>query len=136
LKVWWFITRPSVNGVKALLLNNGEVLLVRHNYGHGTWTLPGGGAKRGEEAFVAVKREVREELGIEFSEATWCGAYDSDYEHKKAHVDCFFVSVTSRAVTIDDFEIAEAKWWPINALPEKRVPSVDKIISFYESYKL
>jgi ADP-ribose pyrophosphatase YjhB (NUDIX family) len=136
LKVWWFITRPNVLGVKALLINNEEVVLVRHNYGHGIWTLPGGGCKRGEDRLHAVLREVREELSVQLKEATWCGAYDSNFEYKNAHVDCFFAHVTDRTVAIDDFEIAEAKWWPINALPEDRVPSVSKIISFYESHKL
>lgn len=134
--MWWFITRPNVLGVKAVLINDGAVLLARHNYGHGIWTFPGGRRKSSEDPLQAVLREVKEELGLTLQTATWCGVYDSIHEYKNVHVDCFFAYVTDRTVTIDDFEIAEARWWPINALPENRVPSVSKIISFYESHKL
>ena len=48
LRVWWFIRRPQVAGVKCLLTHGNEVLLVRHTYGPDVWDLPGGGVKSGE----------------------------------------------------------------------------------------
>jgi 8-oxo-dGTP pyrophosphatase MutT (NUDIX family) len=53
--------RPSVY---AIILDNGKVLLLntRHT---GTYSLPGGGIDIGETLEVALKREVREETGLE-----------------------------------------------------------------------
>jgi 8-oxo-dGTP pyrophosphatase MutT (NUDIX family) len=52
----------------AVLLRGDEVLLTRISArGHhvGSWTLPGGGVRQGEEPRVAATREVAEETGLE-----------------------------------------------------------------------
>ncbi|RWE56388.1 NUDIX domain-containing protein [Mesorhizobium sp.] len=52
-------------GVRALIANSAnEILLVRHTYREGLHT-PGGGVKRGESALAAIRREVYEEVGLE-----------------------------------------------------------------------
>ncbi|MEV0495434.1 NUDIX hydrolase [Streptomyces atratus] len=43
----------------------GRILLVRPSYGDGTWEIPGGALDTGENPLQAVRREVREELGID-----------------------------------------------------------------------
>jgi 8-oxo-dGTP pyrophosphatase MutT (NUDIX family) len=43
----------------------GRVLLVRHSYGSGQWSLPGGGCRKNEEPAETIRREIREELGLE-----------------------------------------------------------------------
>lgn len=58
---------PVVGGVSGLILRGGDVLAIRrgkHPY-KGHWSLPGGGVERGERLREAVKREVREETGLE-----------------------------------------------------------------------
>jgi len=60
-------TDGIVVGVGGVVLREGRVLLVQHNYGplNGRWLLPGGHVGRGENLDAAVMREVREETGIE-----------------------------------------------------------------------
>jgi ADP-ribose pyrophosphatase YjhB (NUDIX family) len=65
LKIYWFIFRPKTQGVQCLILSGDQLLLIRHTYGHSAWTLSGGGIKKGETKEEAVKREVKEELGLE-----------------------------------------------------------------------
>lgn len=43
--------------------DNNEILLVKHRY-HGVWTVPGGQVEVGENLIDALKREVKEEAGI------------------------------------------------------------------------
>ena len=50
-------TRGMTLGVRALLVADGGVVLVRHTYTPG-WYLPGGGVERGESVAEAVRREV------------------------------------------------------------------------------
>ena len=48
LRVYWFVARPKVVGVKCVVKHDDDVLLVRHTYGRRSWDLPGGTVKRRE----------------------------------------------------------------------------------------
>lgn len=60
--------------VAVLTDDEGRVLLCRmapdHGVFPGQWALPGGGVEPGERIETALRREVREELGIELRSAT------------------------------------------------------------------
>ncbi|MET7313551.1 NUDIX domain-containing protein [Streptomyces sp. NPDC005134] len=45
----------------------GRILLVQPSYRTDTWEIPGGGLDTGEDPLQAVRREVKEELGIDLT---------------------------------------------------------------------
>ncbi len=137
LRLYWFIVRPSVRGVKVLLECEGKILLVKHNYGHSLWTIPGGGLKRGELSEIGAIREVYEELGVTLYRVVYLGQYETNYEYKKTTVDCFRASIPKEVqIKIDNFEIDKYAWFSIDSIPEDRAISVTKIISLYETQRV
>ncbi|TMV51970.1 NUDIX domain-containing protein [Paenibacillus mesophilus] len=57
-------------GAAAIITDNGRVLLERRaiKSGYGLWALPGGMAERGESIEHCVRREVREETGLDIEQ--------------------------------------------------------------------
>ena len=135
-RLWWRIRRPRTLGVRALLLNGrGEVALVRHTYMH-QWYMPGGGVDKGESMAAALHREVAEEVGITTIRIERIvGVYHNVREGKDDHVVLFAASVpTDRPDDLhpdDPHEIAEAGWFPLDALPADTSPATRRRIAEY-----
>lgn len=131
-KIWWRMARPQLLGVNLLALNDtGEVLLVRHSYGSGKWTLPGGGLKRGEQPALAMQREIAEELGCTVQQLTELGI-----NHRTLHgAPCASHIFSARLIGQPDpdwREIVEARFFPLSALPHPRVALVDACVGMLD----
>ena len=57
--------RPIRNSVKALIVRNNQLLVIRLFRDEEFFTLPGGGQEPGEDMKTALHRECREEIGCE-----------------------------------------------------------------------
>src|SRR5437763_5090787 len=89
LRTYWFVRRPKLSGVKCVLTDGDEVLLVRHTYGPRAWDLPGGAIKRGEAPLHAASREMNEELGVSIDDWRALGAVRVIVDHRRDLVHCF-----------------------------------------------
>lgn len=117
LRVWWFIRRPTVSGVKCVLSCGEQVLLVRHTYGSRDWDLPGGSSKRGERPLDTARREIAEELGVTLEHWSDLGSFSGLIENRRDTVHCFHARLARPALTVDRGEIDQVQWFSHDQLP-------------------
>jgi 8-oxo-dGTP pyrophosphatase MutT (NUDIX family) len=115
--MYWFLTRPEIDGVKCVITDDDKVLLVRHTYGRREWDLPGGGMKRGEPAIDTARREMEEELGVRIDSWRSIGAIKASAYHSRDTLHCFHAEVHDPELTINKVELEAADWFPRTALP-------------------
>jgi ADP-ribose pyrophosphatase YjhB (NUDIX family) len=116
-KIYWFIFRPQVRGVLCLIECGRRFLLIRQTYGKMRWTLPGGLIQRNEEPEIAVRREVREEVGLELSQLNLIGVFKDTHEYAHDTVYCFWGVPSVTELQLDPGEIYEARWFAGDSLP-------------------
>src|SRR5260221_3275956 len=106
-------------GVFALIFDDqGRVLLgLRRDIDW--WNLPGGGMEAGETVDEALRREVREETGLEVEVGQLVGVYSKP--QKQEVVLTFRCQVTGGSLQPTE-EISESRYFPPNALPENTLP--------------
>jgi 8-oxo-dGTP pyrophosphatase MutT (NUDIX family) len=117
--------RPMTLGVRGLVVgSDNRVLLVRHTYVGGFY-LPGGGVEPGETLAQSLARELEEEGNIALrGEPMLHGVYFNRRASKRDHVALYVVRDFSQsAPRLPDIEIAEAGFFPADALPAETTPS-------------
>jgi ADP-ribose pyrophosphatase YjhB (NUDIX family) len=115
-KIYWKSFRPHTHGVKALILDKSErVLLVQMSYQDG-WALPGGGVKKNETSIQALGREIREELGLNITDANILATFQNEAEGKIDSID--LIECRSSGEIQLNSEITEADWFKLDMLPE------------------
>jgi len=97
-------------GVTGAVVCDGKVLFVRRNYepSKGTWTLPGGFAEHTEMLDEAVKRELREETGIDVKVLGVVGVRTRYTEKHGAVLVIFRCELIAGEPQADDYEISAA----------------------------
>ncbi len=129
-RLYWFLFRPKTRGAKCLVQNDGKTLFVRLSYGHKGWTVPGGKVNKNESFEDAIRREVKEEVGIILNEIKLIGEYVNTKEYKIDTVQCFQTEVESLDFKIDGTEIAEARWVSIDDIPKPHSPRLPLILQY------
>ncbi len=106
-------------GVRAVLIKDGKVLLIRHTYLPG-WHFPGGGVEPYETAELAAARETMEETGYRVEgRPELLGFYlnrlaGGARDHVAVYIWREFYTQLEFAPNL---EIAELDWFPLDALP-------------------
>lgn len=116
---YFLLTRGMTLGVRAAVLDGeGRVFLVRHTYTPG-WHLPGGGVELDETLEQALAKELREEGAISLDgPVALHGVFFNRAVSRRDHVAVFVVrNFTVDGVKQPDHEIAEAGFFPLDALP-------------------
>ena len=116
--------RAMTLGVKVLVTDGAQVLLVRHGYVPG-WHLPGGGVERGETVWDAAAKELAEESTVRATGAmALFGFYRNARTSRFDHVALFVLrEFDVGAAWKPNMEIVESRFWPLDALPDDTVES-------------
>lgn len=111
-------------GVKALVINDKqEVLLVEHTYTDG-WHLPGGGVHPGETPYEAMCRELKEETGlIVLESAPLFAIYTHEINGATDYPVLYIVNSFEIIPKIAPCaEIKQMGWFGLGSLPENTKP--------------
>lgn len=114
-------------GVRGVVLRGDEVLLVRHGYTPG-WHLPGGGVEPGETFEEALAKELLEEGNVRVTGKPVLHAlFQNRNASSRDHVAVYVVRAFDYGGPLAaSFEIQEAKFFPLAALPEGTTQSTRK----------
>jgi 8-oxo-dGTP pyrophosphatase MutT (NUDIX family) len=103
--------------------DDGRILLVKHSY-TGRWGTVGGAIEPDERPEDALRRETREEIGVELGELTLvavCGGPGYHITYPNDHHAAFVVTVydariASGEAVPDDDEVTEIAWFAPDAI--------------------
>lgn len=126
------LRRPMTLGVRGVVFDEERtsVFLIRHTYVPG-WQFPGGGVERGETTLEALARELQEEGNIELTAApTLRSIHFNSMASPRDHVVLFMITgFRQTAPKTADIEIAEAGFFPLDALPKETTPATRRRIA-------
>jgi 8-oxo-dGTP pyrophosphatase MutT (NUDIX family) len=111
------LTQPLTLGVRVILEQDAQVLLVEHRAYPG-WYLPGGGVDRGETLVQAARREAYEETGARLRDLRLFGAYSSTASSRIDHIVVFLSRDFALAPPPRSLEIARRGLFDLSELPE------------------
>ena len=124
------------NSAKAIVVSDGQLLTIEKSDEHGTYViLPGGGQEPGEDLAATVRRECREEVGVEvevgdlrFVRDYVCRNHEFADENPDLHqVEfCFQCSLVAGSEPVighapDEGQVGVA-WHPLDRLPDRFYP--------------
>ena len=109
-------TRFTVTAGAVIFNDQKQVLLLKHRFRAGSgWGLPGGFLERGEQPIDALKRELREEIGLEVEDVKVFAARSFS---KPKQVEVLFRAHANASVESQSMEVERAGWFAIDSLPE------------------
>jgi 8-oxo-dGTP pyrophosphatase MutT (NUDIX family) len=123
------VAKPSLHGVKCVLVHSDKILLVLHTYGPREWDFPGGGLKRNESPLSGARREMREELGVEIDDWLAIGDVLARFQRTKSTMHCFRAELNQPQLKLDRGEILAARWFALDELPTNLAGHVAPILA-------
>lgn len=111
-------TYPRISPAMMVLITRGrELLLARGRlFPPGRYSALAGFLEAGETIEQAIRREVREEVGVSIRDLRYFGSQSWPFPHSL--MIAFTAQWESGDIQIDPQELADARWFPTDGLPE------------------
>jgi ADP-ribose pyrophosphatase YjhB (NUDIX family) len=119
--------------VQVLIVRDHRVLLGRraNDPGCGRWDLPGGFLQEGEDALAGLRREVREETGLEIEVKEFVGCWNEPYWNRDVLCLTWLAAPAGGAERPGD-DLVELRWFDASDRPrgdELAFPTFEEILS-------
>jgi 8-oxo-dGTP diphosphatase len=137
-----------VPATAAAILDNENRLLLVERRDSGKWTMPGGTMEMNESLEQCIKREIREETGLDVALEGVIGTYTdpnnrvaySDGEVRREFSIVFFCRPKNTSVSLDD-ESTAVRWVPIEevgCLPvaESQKRRLDDVVDYLKTQRI
>ncbi len=101
-------------GIFGIIFNSKNEVLLCHRRDYDLWNLPGGKLEKGETPWDGLKREIKEETGLNIKKPKLAGIYSKP--NKNEIIFSFTCKIASGKITTTD-EADEIKYFNIKNLP-------------------
>jgi 8-oxo-dGTP diphosphatase len=131
--------KATVTGLIVKMEENSEKILLTQRKVHpffDYWALPGGHIEEGEKAIDAVKREVREETGLDFKPEFFTYNDEIFQAYGFYAVVIVFTGRATGHIKIQEEEVSDCGWYTVSeALKLKLAFNHEEIIQSYAERK-
>ncbi len=115
------VAYPHISPATLILIHDGPHLLLAQKPGWGTrYSILAGFVEPNESLEDCVRRETREEAGLEITDLAYAGSQPWPYPHQ------LMVGFTARyaggEIVIDEAELERAAWFDVGSLPDLPPP--------------
>ena len=109
--------RFTVTAGAMIFDEQGRILLLEHVFRPDSgWGIPGGFMNKGEQPEEALRRELREETGLELDQIEFLFARNL---RRPRQIEIYFRAKPVGVPRAQSFEIKRAEWFALEALPDK-----------------
>lgn len=112
------VAYPRVSPAMMALVTRGRELLLARSarFASGVYSALAGFVEPGETIEDCIRREVREEVGVEIGEPVYFASQSWAFPHSL--MIAYTAEYAGGAIRLDDPEIEDARWFPLDALPK------------------
>ena len=131
-------SRPLIIvGATLLALNEAKEILLIKRTDNECWGVPGGSMELGESLEDTLKRETREEIGVDLTDFEFFGVYSGDSQYYKypngdevyVVATVFITRQSLKNMKIDPVEHSESRYFKIHHLPDNISPPIIPILN-------
>ncbi len=122
---------PHYTVTAAVIERNGSYLIAQRppdGLLGGLWEFPGGKTLPGEDLETCVRREIREELGVDIQVGEPLGKYRHAYTHFKVTLHAYRCRLTNQ-VQPQPIQATTLRWVPVEELPDYPMGKIDRQIA-------
>ena len=117
-------------GIAGVVLRDNQILMVRRKYGRyrQMWCIPCGHVEPGEDVRQAVKREIKEETGLDVEIGDVVDVLSTHHPGGKSVVGVYFLATEKGGILVAGDDASEAEFFPLDQPPTEMAFQADKVI--------